>query len=173
MIAAVLLAVLALVDVLLSGFRAAAGRDGRIAKAPYYRAAIARAGRSGLVLIAANAALVALLVITAAEPAVTWQALQSAGMRAIAVFAVFATVTLVAILFWFVPSRELRIVPTLLVLGPFTLVRPVVVIAGLAYAVAGASSWQTWIVAVTAGASVIGIESWLGGPYRERWRRLA
>jgi hypothetical protein len=41
------LVLLALFDVLLSGFRAAAGRDGRIAKAPYYRAAILRAAYRG------------------------------------------------------------------------------------------------------------------------------
>jgi hypothetical protein len=172
MIVVALLFVLALFDVLLSGFRAAAGRDGRIAKAAYYRAAVVRAGWQGVALIAANAALVALLVGTAAEPAATWQDLQGAGSRAMAVFAVFATVTLIAILFWFAPSRELRIVPTLLVLGPLTLVRPWVVVGGLAYAAAGAARWETWIVAAIAGVSMIGIEPWLGRPHRERWRRL-
>jgi hypothetical protein len=172
MIVAVLLAVLALVDVLLSGFRAAAGRDGRIAKARFYRAAIVRAGWSAIVLIAVNAALVALLVATAAQPAATWQDLQAAGAHAIEVFAVFATLTLFAILFWFAPLRELRILPTLLVLGPMTLVRPWIIAGGLAFAAVGASRWQIWIVAATAAVSMISIEHWLGGPHRERWRRL-
>ena len=172
MIVAALLVVLALFDVLLSGFRAAAGRDGRIGKGPYYRAAIARAGWSGLGLVAINAALVGALVTTAGEPAVAWEDLQGAGARAIEVFAVFATLTLVAILFWFAPFRELRIVPTLLVLGPMTLIRPWVVIGGLLWAAAGSTRWQTWLVATIAGASTIGMEYWLGGPHRERWRRL-
>ena len=163
MIVAALLVVLALFDVLLSGFRAAAGRDGRIGKGPYYRAAIMRGGWSGVLLIAANAALVGILVATAMEPAVAWQELQDAGAHAIAVFAVFATLTLIAILFWFAPVRELRIVPTLLVMGPLTVLRPVVIVGGLTWAALGAAHWRTWLVAAIAGASMIGIEYWLGG----------
>jgi hypothetical protein len=166
------LAVLALFDVLLSGFRAAAGRDGRIAKAPYYRDAIGRSAVAGAGVIAGNAALVALLVGAASDPAGVWAALLQAGGRAVDVFAAFATLTLVAILFWFAPLRELRIVPTLLVLGPLTLVRPFVIAGGLVYAAIGARDWRVWLVAGAAGLSMLGIEILLGARYRPRWRRL-
>jgi hypothetical protein len=168
----VALAVLALFDVMLSGFRAAAGRDGRLAKAPYYRDAIGRSAVAGLALIGANAGLVAALAAGASEPARAWDALLQAGDRLVAVFGAFATLTLVAILFWLAPLRELRIVPTLLVLGPLTLVRPVVIAGGLVYAAIGAREWCVWVAAVVAGVSMLGVEALLGAPYRRRWRRL-
>jgi hypothetical protein len=167
------LALLALFDALLSGFRAAAGRDGRILKAAYYRAAVTRAAVAGVAVIVANAAFVAALVASARDPAIAWLALVEAGGRCVAVFGVFATVTFVALLFWFAPSRELRIVPTLLVLGPLTLVRPLVIAGGLVYASVGAGDWRVWAAAAVAGTSMLAVEAALGNLYRERWRRLA
>lgn len=166
------LSALALFDVLLSGTRAAAGRDGRIAKPPYYRAAAVRSLGAGVLVIAANALLVAALVATAPEPTAAWARMLDAGRRCVEVFAAFATLTLLAILFWFAPIRELRIVPTLVVLGPLTLIRPLVVVGGLGYAVLGSTDWRGWVAAVAAGTSMIGIEFVLGRAYRERWRRL-
>jgi hypothetical protein len=172
MIVVLQIAVLALVDVLLSAFRAAAGRDGRIAKEPYYRTAIGRGAVAGACLVAANAAIAGVLVALAPEPRAAWEALVEAGSRAVAVFAIFATLTLIAILFWFAPQRELRIVPTLLVLGPLTLLRPLVIAGGLVYAALGARDWRVWTVAVVAGVSMLGIEWLLGRAYVDRWRRL-
>jgi hypothetical protein len=169
---AVALAVLALVDVLLSGFRAPAGRDGRIAKAPYYRAAIGRAAIAGVLLVAAHAGLVAGLVAAASDPDAAWAALVHAGDRAVEVFGAFATLALVAILFWFAPIRELRIVPTLTVLGPLTLLRPLVIAGGLIVAVADAVDWRAFVVAIVAGAWMLRIEVLLGRAYVDRWRRL-
>jgi hypothetical protein len=169
------LSALVLFDVLLSGTRAAAGRDGRIAKPPHYRAAGLRALAAGVVVVvvlAANAALVGILVATAPQPAVAWASLLQAGVRCVEVCGAFATLTLIAILFWFAPVRELRIVPTLVVLGPLTLIRPFVVAGGLLYAVSGTASWRVWAAAVSAGVSMIGIEFVLGRAYCGRWRRL-
>jgi hypothetical protein len=166
------LSTLALFDVLLSGFRAAAGRDGRIRKPPYYRAAVARAAVAAIVVVAVNAALVAALVATAPDPSAAWAGLLEAGRRGVRVFGLFATTVLIAILFWFAPVRELRIVPTLLVLGPMTLLRPLVIAGGLAYAASGAPEWRVWLAAFAAGVSMLGIEGVLGRGYAERWRRL-
>jgi len=167
------LAVLALVDLLLAGFRSAAGRDGRIRKASYYREAIRRGAIAGTIVVTLNAVAVWALVATAAEPAATSADLLRAGDRCVAVFGVFATVILLAVLFWFAPARELRIVPTLVVLGPLTLLRPLVIAAGLAYAAAEATGWQAWAAAILAGGSMLGVERVLGVRYAARWRRLA
>ena len=167
------LATLALFDVLLSGFRAAAGRDGRIRKPPYYRAAIARAAVAAIVVVAANAGLVGALVAAAPSPSDAWAVLLEAGARCVRVFGVFATLVLIAILFWFAPVRELRIVPTLVVLGPMTLLRPLVIGGGLLYVALDAQDWRVWVAAVAAGVSMLGIEWVLGRAYADRWRRLA
>jgi hypothetical protein len=167
------LAVLATFDAMLSGFRAAAGRDGRIGKPAYYRAAVARAALAGVAIVAANAALVAVLVVTAPGPTAAWHELHQAGQQLVLVFGVFATVTLVALAFWLAPIRELRIVPTLLVLGPLTLIRPLVIALGLASAAVRSSNPRVWIAAIAAGASMLGLEHVLGRRYAEQWRRLA
>jgi hypothetical protein len=166
------LVLLAFFDVLLSGIRAAAGRDGRIAKPPYYRAAAVRSAAAASLVIGGNALLVAALVATAPDPAAAWGDVQLAGRRCVEVFGAFATLTLVAIVFWFAPVRELRIVPTLVVLGPLTLARPLVVVAGLLHAVAGSTNPRVWATGLAAGISMIGVEHALGRGYVDRWRRL-
>jgi hypothetical protein len=163
---------LALFDVMLSGIRAAAGRDGRIAKPPYYRAAVRRSLSGGALVVTANAALAGALSATAPDPAAAWRDLLDAGVRCVEVFGTFATLTLIAILFWLAPVRELRIVPTLVVLGPLTLLRPLVIVGGLLFAVGGSSSWRVWLAATAAGVSMIGVERVLGRGYVDRWRRL-
>jgi hypothetical protein len=96
---------------------------------------------------------------------------QRAGVRCVEVFGAFATVTLVAVVFWLAPMRVLRIVPTLVGLGPLPLIRPFVIV-GLLYAVAGVASWRVWLAGLSAGVSIIVVEFVLGRAYRGRWRRL-
>jgi hypothetical protein len=164
--------VLALFDALLSGFRAAAGRDGRIAKRAYYRVAIGRGALAGVAVVAANVALAAVLVTTAPEPAAAWRDLLRAGGHCVLVFGTFATVTLIALGFWFAPVMELRLVPTLLVLGPLTLIRPVVLVGGLVSAAIRVPTPRVWVAALAAGSSMLAIERWLGRGPAQRWRRL-
>ena len=172
MITVAALALLVLVDTLLAGFRAAAGRDGRIGKGPYYRAALRRAALAGGLLVAAHALLVAALVVSAPDPHVAWQDMLRAGSRCVLVFGAFATVTLMAIGFWLAPFAELRLVPTLLVLGPLTLIRPLVVTGGLLFAAIDTANPRVWIVALVAWASMLGLEPLLGRAHAARWRRL-
>ncbi len=166
------LALLALLDTLLAGFRAAAGRDGRVAKAPYYRAALVRSAIAGLAVIAANAGLVAALVVTSADSAAAWGDIHRAGSHLVVVVGAFAMVTLAALAFWVVPHSELRLLPTLLVPGPLTLIRPIVIAGGLLSASIHVSRPHVWVAAVVACVSMLGFEHALGRTYARRWRRL-
>jgi len=89
------------------------------------------------------------------------------------VFGVFATATALALAFWFAPVHELRLIPTLIVLGPLTLLRPLVIAGGLAWAGVRSHEPRVWIVATMAGISMLCAERVLGRSYRERWKRLA
>jgi hypothetical protein len=102
----------------------------------------------------------------------TWPAFEAAGRDAVIVFGCFATATIVSLLFWFAPVHELRIVPTLVVLGPLTLLRPLVIIGGLAVASAGTTEPRVWLVAALSGVTMLAAEKWLGRHYRERWKTL-
>jgi hypothetical protein len=168
---ALLLTSLAVFDLTLAGFRSAAGRDGRIHKKQMLRGAMLRGAIGGLALVALHAAIVGVLVATG--DASTWPALVAAARDAVIVFGVFATSTALALAFWFAPLQELRLIPTLVVLGPLTLLRPLVIAGGLAWAAVRSSEPRVWIVAAIAGISMLGAERLLGRPYRERWRRLA
>jgi hypothetical protein len=167
---ALLLAVLAAFDLTLAGFRAAAGRDGRIHKKQLLRGAMLRGALGGLVLVAAHAVIAGVLVATG--DASTWPAFVAAARDAVIVFGVFATSTALALAFWFAPMQELRLIPTLVVLGPLTLLRPLVIVGGLAWAAVRSSEPRVWILAAIAGIFMLSAERLLGRPYRERWRRL-
>lgn len=172
MIVAALLALLAVFDGVLSGFRAAAGRDGRIDKRPYYRRAIARGAQAGVVVVVANVAVAAVLVATSADPGATWAEFLRAGTTCAWIFGGFATVTLAAIALWWSPIHEYRLLATVIVLGPLTLIRPIVIIAGLAIAAARAGDPRVWIMAALAGTTVLGVEGLLGRAHVARWRQL-
>ncbi len=165
MTVAVALAVLVVFDATLSGVRAAAGRDGRIDKRSYTRAAIARGAASGVVVLAAGAALVAGLVLAAGDRAAAWSAFVDAGATCVWVFGAFATATLAALSLWACPVGEIRMLATILVLGPLTLIRPVVIAGGLVLAAVRAADARVWIAAVVAGAAMLAVERMLGRRY--------
>jgi hypothetical protein len=169
---AVLLAVLALFDALLAGFRAAAGRDGRIDKRHYFRIAIGRSAVGAVVLIAINIGVVALLVVTATDVDATWAQLVRAGEICVWVFGAFATLTLAAMAFWFSPVPEYRLLSSIIVLGPLTLFRPLVIAGGLALAGAWVNEPRVWIAAAFAGVTMLAFEHVIGRGHAQRWRGL-
>lgn len=172
MIVAALLALLAVFDGALSGFRAAAGRDGRIDKRPYFRRALVHGALAAVVVVLADGAVAAVLVETSAAPGATWAAFVRAGTACVWIFGGFATLTLAAIALWWSPIVEYRLLATVTVLGPLTLVRPIVILAGLGIAAAQGREPRVWILAVLAGVTMLGIESLLGRPHAAKWRRL-
>jgi hypothetical protein len=171
-IVAALLALLAVFDGALSGFRAAAGRDGRIDKRPYFRRALVHGALAAVVVVLADGAVAAVLVETSAAPGATWAAFVRAGTACVWIFGGFATLTLAAIALWWSPIVEYRLLATVTVLGPLTLVRPIVILAGLGIAAAQGREPRVWILAVLAGVTMLGIESLLGRPHAAKWRRL-
>ncbi len=149
---AVVLCLLALADASFSGFRAHAGRDGRIAK----RGAKALAARTGL--IAGAIVLVGLAVLLLgliAVGAATYDELEHAGERMALIYGLYALVVTVGFAAYFSPWLEVQSLATMLVLGPGTFTRPVVVVGGAAWSAIGGS----WIIAacamVAAGAMLL------------------
>lgn len=130
-----LLGLLAL-DAGFAGYRAAAGRNPRVRKLAWYRRAVLRGLVAGAVLDAVVVALVLGLGIDA----------KAAGVAMLQVFAPFAIAVIVSMLLWFSRSLDVRVLASVLVLGPFTLLRPVVIVAGV--------GWGWWQDRSHAGALV-------------------
>jgi hypothetical protein len=168
-IIAILLAVLAMFDALLAGFRGAAGRDGLIDKRAYFRAAIKRAALHAAVLIAINIVVAAVIVMVAPG---TWVELVRAGTICVWIFGGFASLTLVAIALWFAPDPEVQLLATIIVLGPLTLARPIVIAGGLAIAANATGNVGVWIVAAVAAVTMLSFESVVGRTHLRHWRSL-
>lgn len=169
---ALALAVLAFVDCVLCGFRMAAGRNGRLDKRAYYIQAVGRAALWGVVVVAANVGLTAALCASAPDPARTWSAFAAAGELLVVVYGTFATAIFLAFGFYFAPIGDFRVLTNVIVFGPLTLARRVVIVGGMIVAAWRANDGRVLVVAATATIAMIAFEPVLGRRYKEQWRRL-
>jgi hypothetical protein len=128
--AAVVPAVLVLLALIagFAGFRAATGRNARIRKRCYYLMAVYRGFGGGAAGLGLVALVVAMALGSAADPGARYDGLVRAGTRMLVALAPFAALVVVSLLAnWVLPMRVSTFV-ILVGLGPFTLVRPVVVL---------------------------------------------
>lgn len=156
MIPVILLAVLAFVDAGFCGFRAAAGRNARLFLGSYYRRSVRRA----LVFGGAIILLVGCVAMTglALGDDGTWNALVATASRMVLVYGVFATMVLVALGLYLIGRFDLAVLATVLVLGPFTLVRPAVIVLGGAWAAWMAPTPFAAVLALAAAATMVSFE---------------
>jgi hypothetical protein len=153
-VAAALL-LLALVDGACAGFRASAGRTGLIR----HRQADRRAARRG-------AALVAALMTPAVTLTCAGYVLHHppgglylrAGEAMLAVYGPYALVVLAALGCYATLGWRKRYLATAVILGPLTLIRPVVVVLGAAVAVLATHDVGVAIAAALAGLAVLAVE---------------
>lgn len=150
-----LLAVVALLDGCFAGFRAAAGRDGRIDKRAYARRACRDGTLAGAVVVGSLAATCGLALATGTS----YDAFARAGGAMLWVLPPYATTVLLALVGWaLLRPLWMQTLTSTLILGPFTLVRPLVVAGGVLAACLRAQSWTVRITAVLAGSLVLTVE---------------
>jgi len=163
----VVLSVLALIDAGFAGFRAATGRNARIRKRSYYLLA----ARRGLVAGAVGLGLVTLLITAtlgcSADPGVRYGELVRAGTRMLQILVPFAALVVGSLLgYWLLPIRESAFV-ILVGLGPFTVLRPAVVLCAIMWSTAGSADRLVWTATIAAGLSVLAVEPVI----HHRWYR--
>ena len=138
-----LLYILALLDGLLCGARVAMGRSAVIRKRSYY----VRAQLRGLIgaQIVSTVALAALFLVavTSSHRAALRADLEAAAGRMLWVFLPYAALVIGNILLRLVPSTDIRSATSVMMLGPLTAVRPLVMIAGVVYGVSASALWET------------------------------
>jgi hypothetical protein len=167
---ALLLGILCLTDAAFAGYRDVAGRDARIFKAELHRRAVRRGLRAGLVVGAL--VLAASLVAIAPSPATRFAELEVTARSMLPVLAVYATLVLAALGLWAAADAELRTLASVIVLGPFTLLRPWVIVLAAALGAWNAPSVPAALVAVWACTLELAVGPWLARAWRRGGRPL-
>ncbi|MDB4958607.1 MAG: hypothetical protein JWO36_6176 [Myxococcales bacterium] len=153
--------VLATMDGGFAGFRNAAGRNALIEKRTLYRMAILHGMRAAQLPAALTGVAVIAIVLTASDRAAEVVAIGAAARKLTCVYGAYATLVLVALAVYMIAWVELRVLTTVILLGPFTLLRPFV-IAGGVIAVARISPVEVVACAAIAGISMIALGPCLG-----------
>jgi hypothetical protein len=125
-----LLWLLATVDSTFIGYREAAGRSALIEKRAYFQRAMIRGALAGQFAVAiVGIAAVAMLVLSS-EPAALFDDLERVALRMLLVYVPYALILALTFFIRAVPSVDIRSITSVLVFGPFTLIRPLGVLAG-------------------------------------------
>lgn len=164
-----LLGVLVFVDGTLCGFRAASGRNPRLFLFDYYAASMRRGAVASLLTVCFFLGVGLLLRAVGGDA--LWSDLLQTGSHMLVIYGVFATLVLLALGLYLVGSFDFGVLASVLVLGPFTLVRPGVILFGGVWAAAHAQSVAAMVFAMSAALTMANFERFLdlGQP---PWRGL-
>ena len=154
LVAAALLT-LAILDGAFSGFRSSLGRTGLIR---HQRSDVVAAQRGVVLTAVVLTPTVAFLLVDVLARGASLDDYKVAGEAALLVFVPYASVTFLALgAYTFLGWRK-KYLASALVLGPFTLVRPVVIAAGAVAGVLQTSDASIAMAAVLAALGVLAIE---------------
>ncbi len=154
----VFLVAVALLDAALAGFRAAAGRSALIRKSRYNLAAAARGAACSCLLLLGLATGLGWYLAASRNQPTAFAALVGAGGRMSLVYLPYAAVVLVSLAGYFTLPLRASSWTILVGLGPLTLLRPAVAIAGGAAAIWHSTGPAVAVVAALAVAGVLAIE---------------
>jgi hypothetical protein len=125
--------ILATIDASFIGYREAAGRNALINKQAYYRRAMIWGALFGQIAVTITGAAVAVSILLSPEPVALIDDLQEFGLRMLIVYTPYALVIFLAFAVRAIPSVDLRSITSVLIFGPFTLIRPIIVVAGVVW----------------------------------------
>ncbi|MFD7685651.1 hypothetical protein [Streptomyces sp. NPDC059781] len=154
---AIPLVLLGLVDAAFSGFRAYAGSDARIRRRHATVRAALRGLAVGALLLLAPTLTAALLLLTAREPARTYDTLTAGGLGYLLPLTVYAGAVLLLLATYFTLPFRAGTLAMVIGLGPLTLLRPLVIAAACLGAVLDGGG-SALLVGATAGAAVLCVE---------------
>jgi hypothetical protein len=146
---------LALADGAFSGFRASLGRAGLVDHAARDRRGLLRGTALVVVLLAPAVMAAALDVRYDDEPSATYR---RAGEAFLAVVGPYALLVVLALAAYGLLRWELKYLASAVILGPFTLVRPYVLVAAVVVAVVRVPDAGLLLTALLAGGAVLAVE---------------
>ena len=159
-----LLWLLATVDSAFIGYREAAGRNALIEKSAYFRRALVRGALFGQVAVLIVGVVTAIVLVVSSDAAALFSKFELVGARMLSVYLPYALIILITFCIRAVPSVDIRSITSVLIFGPFTFIRPLVVLAGAIWGVVAAPSVITIALTVVIVSLMLGLEyvlSWL------------
>jgi hypothetical protein len=149
---------LATVDSAFIGYREAAGRNALIRKRAYFRRALIRGALFGQVAVLVVGVITAIALVTSSDAAALLSKFETIGARMLMVYVPYAVVLLITFCIRAVPSVDIRSITSVLVFGPFTFIRPLVVLAGAVWGVVAAPGGITIAVTMLIVSLMLGLE---------------
>jgi hypothetical protein len=163
MTVALLLWVMATMDAAFAGYREAAGRSALIDKRAYYRRAMLRGALFGQVAVGIAGVAVAVSLLLSPEPRALLRELEAVGSRMLIVYVPYALIILFTFAVRAAPSVDLRSITSVVIFGPFTLIRPVVVVAGVVWGLLAAPRPNIFLLCLLILSLMLTLEWALGG----------
>lgn len=158
-----LLWLLATVDSAFIGYREAAGRNALIKKGAYFRRALIRGALFGQLAVLIAGVITALALVSSSDAAGLFSKFELIGARMLMVYVPYALIILITFCIRAVPSVDVRSITSVLIFGPFTFIRPLIVLAGAVWGVVAAPDAITISVTVLIVSLMLGLEYALSG----------
>lgn len=154
---------LATIDSAFIGYREAAGRNALIDKRAYYRKALFRGALFGQLAVLIVGVIVIVLLVNSSDPGVLFQDFKRVGSRMLLVYIPYALIILITLVVRAFPSVDTRSITSVLIFGPFTFFRPLVVLVGAVLGVLAAPSVITIGLTALIVCLMLGLESIIRG----------
>lgn len=164
-----LLWLLATVDSALIGYRDAAGRNALIEKRDYYRRAMIRGALIGQLAVTIVGVVAVVMLLVSPQPAALFASVEKVATRMLIVYVPYALILMLTFVVRAAPSVDIRSITSVLVFGPFTLIRPLVVLAGAIYGLLAEPTPAILLLVLLILVLMLGMEPALG---RLRTRRI-
>lgn len=158
-----LLWLLATIDSAFIGYREAAGRNALIEKGVHFRRALIRGALFGQLAVLIVGAITAIALATVSNPGALFSKFETVGARMLTVYVPYAIILLITFCIRAVPSVDIRSITSVLIFGPFTFIRPLVVLAGAVWGVVAAPDAITIAVTLLIVSLMLGLEYALSG----------
>lgn len=158
-----LLWLLATVDSAFIGYREAAGRNALIEKGAYFRRALIRGALFGQLAVLIVGVITAIALVTSSDAATLFSKFELVGARMLTVYVPYALIILMTFCVRAVPSVDIRSITSVLIFGPFTFIRPLIVLAGALWGVVATPSAITIAITVLIVSLMLGLEYALSG----------
>ena len=153
-----LLWLLATLDSAFIGYREAAGRNALIDKKAYYWQALIKGAFFGQLAVLLVAVITGGALLVSNESRALFFDLQLIGARMLSVYVPYAVIILITLVVRAFPSVDIRCITSVLVFGPFTVIRPFVVLAGAIWGVLAAPSAITIVLVLLIASLMLSLE---------------